>query len=459
MYVKALLSLFEYARQCSGGSQDSAFYLEDADSDEEGEWLHNGEESTAENGELGRKIERKQTRHNVISRKDNLLMVPSKPDLKSLAETDSADKKTNGDLSVNTRMINNRLVSVATFKRDFELGDVLDYLKTGVACIIEDEVTQRFVPEELKSWNLMTRTNKSFEFINWRITALWILGCWVRYCLLFPARLIVGLLGLSLLILSCLGLSWVSHPELKRWLYERIALTLFRCLSRCFSAQIDFHNPENRPLTDGICVANHTSPIDVLILSTDRPYSMVGQTHGGLLGLCQRSLSLGASHIWFQRAEVNDRAAVSKRLRDHVEDPDKLPILIFPEGTCINNTSVMQFKKGSMEVGGVIYPAAIKYDARFGDAFWNSSRFSMVQYILMMMTSWALVVDVWYLPPMKIQDGENAIDFANRVKHQIAKKGGLVDLLWDGNLKRQRVKSEWKIAQQQHFSKRINTCQ
>ena len=54
-----------------------------------------------------------------------------------------------------------------------------------------------------------------------------------------------------------------------------------------------------------------------------------------------------------------------------MEDPDKLPILIFPEGTCVNNTSVMQFKKGSMEVGGVIYLAAIKYDARFGDAFWN----------------------------------------------------------------------------------------
>ena len=38
------------------------------------------------------------------------------------------------------------------------------------------------------------------------------------------------------------------------------------------------------------------------------------------------------------------------RLRDHVEDPNKLPILIFPEGTCINNTSVMQFKKGCFEV-------------------------------------------------------------------------------------------------------------
>ena len=41
---------------------------------------------------------------------------------------------------------------------------------------------------------------------------------------------------------------------------------------------------------------------------------------------------------------------------EHVEDPNKLPILIFPEGTCINNTSVMQFKKGSFEVGGTDLP-------------------------------------------------------------------------------------------------------
>ena len=39
---------------------------------------------------------------------------------------------------------------------------------------------------------------------------------------------------------------------------------------------------------------------------------------------------------------------------------------------------------------------------------------------------------------MKLK-GENAIDFANRVKNKIAQKGGLVDLLWDGNLKRQQV--------------------
>ena len=38
---------------------------------------------------------------------------------------------------------------------------------------------------------------------------------------------------------------------------------------------------------------------------------------------------------------------------------------------------------------------------------------------------------------------EDAIEFANRVKHEIALKGGLVDLVWDGNLKRQQVDYTW----------------
>lgn len=42
----------------------------------------------------------------------------------------------------------------------------------------------------------------------------------------------------------------------------------------------------------------------------------------------------------------------------------------------------------------------MKYDTRFGDAFWNSSEQSYFQYMMQMMTSWALICDVWYLPPM-----------------------------------------------------------
>jgi glycerol-3-phosphate O-acyltransferase 3/4 len=42
----------------------------------------------------------------------------------------------------------------------------------------------------------------------------------------------------------------------------------------------------------------------------------------------------------------------------------------------------------------------------------------------------AIVCDVWYLPPMKRREDEDAVDFANRVKAEIARQGGLVDLMW-----------------------------
>jgi len=41
---------------------------------------------------------------------------------------------------------------------------------------------------------------------------------------------------------------------------------------------------------------------------------------------------------------------------EHTKDTRNYPCLIFPEGTCINNTSVMQFKKGSFEASDTIYP-------------------------------------------------------------------------------------------------------
>ena len=77
-------------------------------------------------------------------------------------------------------LLGGKKVSAATFQREFELSDVLDYVKTGVASIIEDEVTQRFEGEELKSWNLLTRTNHKFRFINWKLSFFWCFGFFFR---------------------------------------------------------------------------------------------------------------------------------------------------------------------------------------------------------------------------------------------------------------------------------------
>lgn len=116
------------------------------------------------------------------------------------------------------------------------------------------------------------------------------------------------------------------------------------------------------------------------ILACDNCYALVGQRQGGFLGVLQSALQRASNHIWFERFEIKDRQLVTQRLKEHVSHMDNLPILIFPEGTCmkkhfiiinsiiiinfvligINNSAVMMFKKGSFEVNGTVYPVAIK---------------------------------------------------------------------------------------------------
>uniref|UniRef100_H3AVJ2 Glycerol-3-phosphate acyltransferase 3 n=1 Tax=Latimeria chalumnae TaxID=7897 RepID=H3AVJ2_LATCH len=343
-------------------------------------------------------------------------------------------------------------------KRDFELTDIFYFSKKGFEAIVEDEVTQRFTSEELVSWNLLTRTNNNFQYISLRLTILWGLGVFIRYCILLPLRITLAVIGISWLVIGTTLVGMMPNSRIKSWLSDLAHLMCYRICARALSATIYFHNKENRPKKGGICVANHTSPIDIVILAVDGCYAMVGQVHGGLMGVIQRAMVKACPHVWFERSEMKDRHLVTKRLRDHVADKTKLPILIFPEvwpGTCINNTSVMMFKKGSFEIGGTIYPVSLKYDPQFGDAFWNSSKYSMVNYLLRMMTSWAIVCSVWYLPPMTRKEGEDAVQFANRVKAAIARQGGLEDLSWDGGLKRAKVKETFREEQQRNYSRII----
>ncbi|KAG7480680.1 hypothetical protein MATL_G00058880 [Megalops atlanticus] len=337
----------------------------------------------------------------------------------------------------------------------FEMSDIFYFCRRGVESIMDDEVTKRFSAEELESWNLLTRSNYNFQYISLRLTVLWGLGVLIRYGFLLPLRVTLAFTGVGLLVVLTSMIGLLPNGRMKNFLSEKVHLMCYRICVRALTAIITYHDSENKPKNGGICVANHTSPIDVIILASDGCYAMVGQIHGGLMGVIQRAMVKACPHIWFERSEVKDRHLVAKRLSDHVEDKTKLPILIFPEGTCINNTSVMMFKKGSFEIGATVYPVAIKYDPRFGDAFWNSSKFGMVNYLLRMMSSWAIVCSVWYLPPMSREEGEDAVQFANRVKAAIARQGGLVDLLWDGGLKRGKVKDTFKEEQQKLYSKML----
>ncbi|CAF0965302.1 unnamed protein product [Rotaria sordida] len=321
----------------------------------------------------------------------------------------------------------------------FKLGDIVDYTRQGLEAIVDDDVTKRFTSaEEMAVWNLLTRTQQQHEYFSIRVTLLWFVGFCIRYFILFPFRLFLFIIGITWMLVSAIFLKYFLKRDAKLRYGFYINIVLHRILSRVFSAIITYHNTEYRAKCGSICVANHTSPIDVIILSTDNSFSMIGQKQGGFFGMVQRTLSNTANHIWFERSEAKDRHMVTDKMREHIQNKTNLPILIFPEEA-------------------PIYPVAIKYDNRFGDAFWNSSKHGLFQYLILMMTSWAIVVDVYYLPPMTMEENETSVDFARRVKAAIAKQGGFVDLEWDGGLKRSLPKADYKAEEQRKFYEMLKT--
>jgi len=343
--------------------------------------------------------------------------------------------------------------------------DCMFFMNSGVEAIIDDEVTQCFRPEQLSGWNLLARTTSRYQFMSVKLTAIWFIGVVFRWCVLMPWRVSVCLLGIMWMLISMFVVSWIENEDTRLKAAYWANVVTYRIFTRALGAIVNYHNRENLPKTGSICVANHTTVIDIVTLSNDRPYALIGQVHGGLLGWFQRRLSGCTEHVWFERSELRDRTAVGRRLRDHTKDPRNYPCLIFPEGTCINNTSVMQFKKGSFEATDRIYPVAIKYNPWFGDAFYNSSKFGMTIYLMRVFTSWAIVAEVYYLPLMirgtneENGEKEDSIEFANRCKAAIAEAGGLVDRNWDGNLKRSRVKTDDVRRMQSLYTEILQTAE
>ncbi|EDW29965.1 GL15809 [Drosophila persimilis] len=320
-----------------------------------------------------------------------------------------------------------------------------DIISEGIALVLEDDVTTRFVSAPLPAgeWNLLTRDlSVHVGRLSWRLRVVWLLGLLFRYALLMPLRTVMCLSCLVVVPASTALIGLLCRLSCNRRVAKWLLRQTLRMNANCVPIMRRYHNTEHRP-TKGICVCNHTNPLDVLILMCDVHYSLTGQRHDGILGIFQSSLSRVSPHMWFNRRIPGEREALGEALRQHMQSPDKPPILLFPEGTCINNTAVMQFKKGSFAVSDIVYPVAIRYDRRYGEAYWDSTRYSMFRYMVMLVSSWCLSCDIWYLPPMIREPGESPVRFANRVKAVIAARAGLDDLPWDGNLKRWCPMRDW----------------
>ena len=289
-------------------------------------------------------------------------------------------------------------------------------------------------PDEPWNWNLY-------------LAPLWALGVFFRHCILFPLRALLLASAFIVFFIAFFGCRLFSRGE-RRQAWERGCVKfLCQAFVASWTGVVRYHGPRPVPRGTGrVWVSNHTSMIDYIILTACSPFAVIMQLHNGWVGFLQTQVLSCLGCLWFNRTEVTDRAVVAARMRAHVASPAATPLLIFPEGTCVNNRYCVMFKRGAFDVGAVVCPVAIRYDRVFVDAFWNSKRQSFTSHLAKLMRSWAVVCDVWFLEPQARRPGEDASAFAERVQKMIATRAGLTIAPWDGYLKYYNLGAKVRVA-------------
>ncbi|KAJ4913949.1 glycerol-3-phosphate acyltransferase 9 [Raphanus sativus] len=327
-----------------------------------------------------------------------------------------------------------------------DLIDISPTLTEAAGAIVDDSFTRCFKSNPPEPWNW-----------NIYLFPLWCCGVFVRYCLLFPLRCMTLAFGWFIFLSTFIPVhSLLKGQDRLRKKIERVLVEMIcSFFVASWTGVVRYHGPRPSIRPKQVYVANHTSMIDFIVLEQMTAFAVIMQKHPGWVGLLQSTILESVGCIWFNRSEAKDREIVARKLRNHVQGSDNNPLLIFPEGTCVNNNYTVMFKKGAFELDCTVCPIAIKYNKIFVDAFWNSRKQSFTMHLLQLMTSWAVVCEVWYLEPQTIRPDETAIEFAERVRDMISHRAGLKKVPWDGYLKYSRPSSKHSERKQQSFAESI----
>ncbi|KAL5721065.1 glycerol-3-phosphate 1-O-acyltransferase [Ranunculus cassubicifolius] len=330
--------------------------------------------------------------------------------------------------------------------RDLLLLDISPTLTEAAGAIIDDSFTRCFKSNPPEPWNW-----------NIYLFPLWCLGVVVRYGILFPVRFLVLLIGWIIFLPSFYSVRFLlkGNDKLQRKLERFLVELICRFFVASWTGVVRYHGPRPSIRPKQVFVANHTSMIDFIILEQMTAFAVVMQKHPGWVGLLQSTILESVGCIWFNRSDPGDREILTRKMREHVVKADNNPLLLFPEGTCVNNRYTVMFKKGAFELDSIVCPIAISYNKIFVDAFWNSKQQSFGMHLFQLMTSWAVVCDVWYLEPQTLRPGETAIEFAERVRDIISVRAGLRKVPWDGYLKYHRPGPKHTEQKQQIFAEAV----
>lgn len=255
---------------------------------------------------------------------------------------------------------------------------------------------------------------------------------------LLPLRLLMALLCIVLSTgLAMIGTRGLSRQQLdaapftgwRVWLL-RLICCLLRIMFWCAGFRVRVRGekaaPQEAPI---LAMAPHSTFFDVLAVAVMDAPSVVAKA-----GVAQvpgwGKLVQMTQPILVDRSDPNSRHNTIKQITDRAEgaeNPGWQQVLIFPEGTCTNRSSLITFQCGAFYPGVAVQPVVIRYDNEWDTVSWTWEGPGALQVLLTSLTQFYVNLSVEFMPVYQPnqQEVKDPKLFANNVRQVMADRLGV----------------------------------
>ena len=174
--------------------------------------------------------------------------------------------------------------------------------------------------------------------------------------------------ALGLAIIWSIVRFWLLRLQGPRTL-ERRAMWVQECARRFLKCLDISYTFDGEPPTQGLVVANHLSYLDIVVISAGMPCFFVAKIEIGGWPFFGRAARSGGT-IFVDRGSRESAMSVAVQMKERLQMPIPVPVLLFPEGTSTDGSEVIRFHSRLIDpatsLGVPITTAAIRYKIHDG---------------------------------------------------------------------------------------------
>ncbi|XP_065084772.1 lysophosphatidylcholine acyltransferase isoform X2 [Ochlerotatus camptorhynchus] len=250
---------------------------------------------------------------------------------------------------------------------------------------------------------------------------------------LLPFRVILIIVCLVIAwTLATIGLYGVTREELMTKPLSGWRRRIKQLLSQCAIAMYSFAGlgiairgrKATRSEAPVLVVSPHSSFLDaVIIYLTGLTCPLVRNADANLGKLIDY-----AQPIYVCREDPNSRQTTIKEIIERANSKEDWPqILIFPEGTCTNRTSLIQFKPGAFYPGVPIQPVLVRYPNKIDTVTWTWEGPDALQLLWRTLTQFHTFCEIEFMPVYHPSEEEKKDPklYARNVRNLMARELGI----------------------------------